>query len=79
MGRGSEDSQGGDDERHRTRQCSPWLGCGPGRAGGQGEVGGGRPHKALYAMLRAWDLSNSKPLVVAWKPTIDLAALWKVD
>ena len=52
-----------------------WPGC----AGGQGEVGGGRPHRALCAMLRAWDSSNSKPLVVAWKPPVDLAALWKVD
>ena len=40
-------------------------------------MGGGRPHRALYAMLRTGDLPNSKPLVVAWKPTINLAALWK--
>ena len=47
-----------------------WPGC----AGGQGEVGGCRPHRALCAMLRAWDSSN-----MAWKPPVDLAALWKVD
>ena len=77
MGRGSGDSQGDDDEHHRTGPCSSWLGCGTGCPGGQGEVGGGRPHRALYAMLRTGDLPNSKPLVVAWKPTINLAALWK--
>ena len=35
VGGGSGDSQGGDDECHRTGPCSPWLGCGPGALEGR--------------------------------------------